>query len=225
MFDLEIIDDTGNSQKIDFCSAFERQKILLSEILDGARNETIWFLEHESVFTAGKSALDSDFLGHTGISKDIPIIKTNRGGKFTYHGPGQLIVYIFLNLKNVFYPFAPDLQKFIQMIEIWILNSLRMLGVRNLSLKPEVNHGIWIDKKKISAIGINVQKWVSSHGICVNIDPDMKFFEKIIPCGISNYGVTSLKEEGYDQITKDEIIDSMIKNFFEIFDNYKMKAN
>jgi lipoyl(octanoyl) transferase len=211
MFKVDIIYDDFK----DFEEALNIQSIILREVQEKKRNEAIWFLEHNSVITAGRSASDDDL-----VDKEMKIVQINRGGKWTYHGPGQLIIYIFLNLKNIFHPNEPDLQKFIKMLETWVLNSLEELGVTNLSIKPEINHGIWIEKNKISAIGIHIQKWVTSHGISININPDLKFFEKIIPCGVANHGVTSLEKEGCDKITKKILIESMIKNFFNIFSNY-----
>jgi lipoyl(octanoyl) transferase len=156
MFKIDIIDNIKtDSRKIHFSDAFEKQKIILDEIINKKRNESLWFLEHDPVYTAGKSISDDEIFE---TQDQIPTIKTNRGGKFTYHGPGQLIVYIFLNIKNVFYDSNPDLQKFIFLIEKWVLNSLSDLEIKNLSLKPEVNHGVWIENKKISIIILNIVK-------------------------------------------------------------------
>jgi lipoyl(octanoyl) transferase len=215
----------------DFEEALIFQNNILEDIIYNKKNETIWFLEHKSVYTAGRSSfVDIDFRGNIDEFDDknqiyktednIKIININRGGKITYHGPGQLIIYVFLNLKNVFSPFEPDIKNFISMLENWIVKSLEDLSIKNLGLHPDINRGVWLDMKKLCSIGISLKKWVSYHGISININPDMDFFKKIIACGVRGYDVTSLEKEEYKNISKNDIVISMQKNFFTVFKNY-----
>ena len=189
------------------------------EVYQKKAEELIWLTSHQPVFTAGVSAKESDLL-----SSKIPVIKTNRGGKYTYHDPGMRIIYTMLDLKNVFYPEKPDVAKFVKMLEDWIISVLAKLGIKGEIRKDRV--GIWVidpkdgQEKKIAAIGIKLRKWVSFHGLALNINPDMSAFEKIVPCGIKDFGITSLHDLGVDISLED--LDKIIKNeFFQIFKNYQ----
>lgn len=156
-----------------------------SNVANQLSDETIFLLEHENVITRGVSAKDHDLL-----TPSIPVIPTNRGGKFTYHGPGQLICYPILNLKHR----GIDVRQFVRLIEKWIIQTLGQFGI-NSYLKDGMI-GVWVmdgdQEKKIAAIGLKIQKFVSMHGFAINIKPNMRYFEQIIPCGINNYGVISM---------------------------------
>ncbi len=162
------------------------------EIALGKASSAIWLLEHFDVYTAGVSAKDEDLLA----KNEIPVIKTNRGGKYTYHGPKMLIGYVMIDLKQFFAPEKPDIAKFVEFIENWVIKFLANFGVEGFIRKGRV--GIWVnedgEEKKIGAIGIKVKKWVSYHGFAINIDPDLEAFKNIVPCGISEFGITSLKK-------------------------------
>ena len=159
----------------------------VEKIIKRQEKELIWILEHPSIFTAGTSYNEKDI-----IDKEIDIIKTSRGGKITWHGPGQLICYLVIDLNNR----KKDIRKFVNIIEKSIIESLKEIGVSSQSDRKNI--GIWVksnkEEKKIAAIGIKVKKWIAYHGFSLNIDNDLSNYKKIIPCGIRDKGVTSLKE-------------------------------
>ena len=159
----------------------------VEKIINKQEKELIWILEHPSIFTAGTSYNEKDI-----IDKEIDIIKTSRGGKITWHGPGQLICYLVIDLNNR----KKDIRKFVNIIEKSIIESLEEIGVSSQSDRKNI--GIWVksnkEEKKIAAIGIKVKKWIAYHGFSLNIDNDLSNYKKIIPCGIRDKGITSLKE-------------------------------
>ena len=170
-------------------------------------SELIWLLEHPSVFTAGKNFDESDVL-----DKKIEIIKSSRGGKITWHGPGQMICYFAINLNKR----KKDIRKLINIIENSIILSLKSFGIQSNSDRKNI--GIWTklnnEDKKIGAIGIKVRKWIAYHGFSINISNDISNYKKIIPCGIKNKGITTLKEinnQNYNKFS-DEIIKNLIFN-------------
>ena len=159
----------------------------VEKIINKQEKELIWILEHPSIFTAGTSYNKKDI-----IDKEIDIIKTSRGGKITWHGPGQLICYLVIDLNNR----KKDIRKFVHIIEKSIIESLEEIGVSSQSDRKNI--GIWVksnkEENKIAAIGIKVKKWIAYHGFSLNIDNDLSNYKKIIPCGVSDKGITSLKE-------------------------------
>ena len=188
----------------------EAIKYLEQRVADVIRNkdkELIWILEHPSTFTAGTSSSENDIL-----DKSIDVIKTSRGGKITWHGPGQLIVYFVINLNNK----KKDIRKFINIIEKTIITSLKKFKVKSYSDKKNI--GIWHKKnnieRKVGAIGIRIKKWVAYHGFSINISNDISNYQKIVPCGIKNKGIISLKEinnQNYNSLS-DVIINNFISN-------------
>jgi lipoyl(octanoyl) transferase len=193
---------------------FMEEKV--EKIAKKEEKSAIWLLEHEPVYTAGVSAKDCDLL----VKTEIPVIKTNRGGKYTYHGPKMLIAYLMLDLKDFFAPKSPDIAKFVEFIELWVINFLAKFNIEGFIRKGRV--GIWViengQEKKIGAIGIKVKKWVTYHGLAINIDPDLSAFNNIVPCGISEFGVTSLKQLGVNCDNFQEILQ---QSFFEEFARQK----
>ena len=188
---------------------FDAINILESRLKDLYENndrELIWTLEHNEVFTAGTSYNENEI-----IDKSIKILKTNRGGKITYHGPGQLICYFVLDLRK-----KKDIKKFITIIEQTIIQTLKNYKIETF---PDRNNiGIWHknnnDDKKIAAIGIRVSKWIAYHGFAININNDLENYKKIIPCGISDKGVTNLKsiiDQDYSNINN-KLIENFILN-------------
>ena len=185
---------------------FDAIKILESRVKDLHENkehELIWILEHDEVFTAGTSYKENEI-----IDKSIKILETNRGGKITYHGPGQLICYFVLDLRK-----KKDIRKLIKIIENTIIETLKFYKIKTFPDKNNI--GIWYkerdDIKKIAAIGIRVSKWIAYHGFAININNDLANYKKIIPCGISDRGVTNLKniiDQDYSNLS-----DKLIKNF------------
>ena len=179
----------------------------LSEIDKKDSNDLIWILEHQELYTAGTSSSENDIL-----DKSIKIIKTNRGGKITYHGPGQLICYFVIDLKKD----KKDIRKFISVIEKTIINTLKFYDIETFSDKENI--GIWYNDngkiKKIAAIGVRVSKWIAYHGFSININNDLKKYDAIIPCGIKDKGITNLKEikdQNYTELGN-KLIENLIKN-------------
>lgn len=165
-------------------------------IADGAATELVWLLEHPPLYTAGVSARQDDL-----ITPDrFPVFDTGRGGQFTYHGPGQRVVYVMLDLRAR----GRDARAFVRALEAWLIAALARLGVAAETRCGRI--GVWVAQTtpagpredKIAAIGVKLRRWVSFHGISLNISPDLSHFDGIVPCGISDHGVTSLKDLGLD---------------------------
>ena len=188
----------------------EAINLLETRLLDidtNKKKDLIWILEHEEIYTAGTSYKESEIL-----NKNIKVIETNRGGKITYHGPGQLICYFVIDLKQR----KKDIRKFITLIEKTIIESLTEFNIK--SFGDRKNIGIWVndktDIKKVAAIGVRVSKWIAYHGFAININNDLSKYQNIIPCGILNRGVTNLKSinnQNYN-ILSDVIINNFTKN-------------
>ena len=192
---------------VNYLDALKFLERRVAEINKNEANELIWLLEHPSTFTAGTSFNKSDIL-----DKSIDIIKTSRGGKITWHGPGQLICYLAINLNNR----NKDIRKFLNIIENSIILSLKSFGIQCYSDRKNI--GIWTKinnkEKKVAAIGIKVKKWITYHGFSININNDISNYKKIIPCGIKNKDVTTLKEinnQNYNDLTV-EIKKNLITN-------------
>ena len=167
-------------------------------------NELIWTLEHPDIYTAGTSYNESDIL-----DKSIKILETNRGGKITYHGPGQLICYFVIDLKKR----KKDIRNFITIIEKTIIDTLQFFNIKTFSDKENI--GIWYkdnkQTKKVAAIGVRISKWIAYHGFSININNNLDKYKAIIPCGIKNKGVTNLKQ------IKDQNYKELDKKLVEIF--------
>ena len=178
-------------------------------IHEGREPECVWLLEHPALYTAGTSAKDGDLL-----DERFPVFKTGRGGEYTYHGPGQRVAYAMLNLKAR--QKAPDLKKYVWNLEEWIIQTLAEFEVTGERRCGRI--GIWVDmpdgsEKKIAAIGVRVRRWVTMHGIAINLNPDLSHFDGIVPCGILEHGVTSLADLGVD--TEMGEVDEALKKTFE----------
>ena len=179
----------------------------LYEINKNDSNDLIWILEHEEIYTAGTSFKEKEIL-----DKSIKIIKTNRGGKITYHGPGQLICYFVINLKKR----KKDIRKFISVIEKTIIDTIKFYKIDTFADKKNI--GIWYKNnneiKKVAAIGVRVSKWIAYHGFSININNDLNKYDAIIPCGIEDKGVTSLKKiknQNYKNLDK-KLVENFISN-------------
>ena len=195
--DIEIKKSTKPIKYNDALTQLEARSKLVSKNED---KELIWILEHEPIFTAGTSYSKNDI-----IDKSINIYETNRGGKITYHGPGQLMFYFVIDLKNK----KKDIRKFISVIENSIIETLREFKIECHADRDNI--GIWFNNKgkleKIAAIGVRVSKWIAYHGFCLNINNDLKPYKKIIPCGISDKKVTNLTNISNIKFNKiDEIL-------------------
>ena len=197
--------EVENSIKpLDYVDSINMLEKRVDEVISGQKNELLWILEHKTVYTGGTSSDQKDL-----INKRIKIIKTNRGGKYTVHSPGQKIIYFVLNLNKR----EKDIRKLLNKIEDCIINILKEYKISSYADKKNI--GIWIGEKKIAAIGIRVKKWVAYHGFSLNVSNDLTKYEGIVPCGISDKGITSLKDFGiknYNDI--DELIKKQFLNTF-----------
>ena len=184
---------------------FMEQRLL--EINEKKSQQLIWILEHEDIYTAGTSFDENEV-----IDKSVRIIKTNRGGKITYHGPGQLVCYFVIDLKER----KKDIRKFISIIEKSIIDTLKLFNIDTFADKDNI--GIWYNNnakiEKVAAIGVRVSKWIAYHGFSININNDLKKYNAIIPCGIRDKGVTNLNtiiNQNYDNID-DKLIENFTRN-------------
>jgi lipoyl(octanoyl) transferase len=198
---------------IDYSEAVQTMQARVKAIQDNTLPEWVWFLEHPPLYTCGTSGDEKNEVYDIG---NTPLYKTGRGGKITYHGPGQRIAYVMLDLNKR----TRDIRAYVRNLEEWIIRTLAQLNVKAERRAGRV--GLWVktttSEDKIAAIGVRLQKWVSFHGIALNIDPDLTYFNRIIPCGIQGYGVTSLKQLGI-QTTLNEVDLILKQQFKEIFDH------
>ena len=198
---------------VDYQEGIKIMEDQLDRVINSMQPDTIFLLEHKEVYTAGTSHNVEELL-----KPDLfPVIYTGRGGKFTYHGPGQRIIYPIINLNNT--DKVKDLKLYITQLEKWIILTLAELDVNAFTIQGKV--GIWVKnsrniESKIGAIGIRVRKWVTYHGIAVNISPNLDNYSGIIPCGINDFPITSLEDMGINiSITEFDII--LKKKFIDIF--------
>lgn len=180
-------------------------------------SQSVWFLEHPPLYTSGTSAKQSDLLSH-----DFPVYEAGRGGQFTYHGPGQRVAYLLLDLKRPA-PFSdgtsPDIRAYVTFLETWIIRTLAHFGLAGRTYADRV--GVWVDdgkggEAKIAAIGIRVRQWVTYHGIALNVHPNLSHFGGIVPCGISEHGVTSLHALGITA-SMDEVDEVLRREFAALY--------
>jgi lipoyl(octanoyl) transferase len=180
-------------------------------IADGLAPERVWLVEHPPLYTAGTSAKDADLIA----PERFPVHRSGRGGQYTYHGPGQRVAYVMLDLKRR----EPDLRRFVAALEAWLIDTLDAFNVRGERREDRV--GVWVRRPekapdaedKIAAIGIRVRRWVSFHGISLNVEPDLSHFDGIVPCGVSRHGVTSLVDLGLPVTMNDA--DAALRASFE----------
>jgi len=172
---------------VEYNQAIQTMNQIIAEILEG-KDEVVWFLEHPPIYTAGANAKASDL-----ILPIFPVHQVNRGGQYTYHGPGQLVVYVMLNLKKR----HNDVRAFVKTLETWVIQTLATLGLFGKCKQGMV--GVWLDDekgaRKIAAIGVRVTRGVTWHGLAINVNPDLNHYRGIIPCGLKEHTVTSLHAE------------------------------
>ena len=180
----------------------------VAAIRAGEAEDQIWLLEHPPLYTAGTSADAKDLL-----NPRFPVYETGRGGEYTYHGPGQRVAYVMMDLKKQMN--TPDIKKYIWMLEEWIIRTLATFDIKGERRAGRV--GIWVvmdngTESKIAAIGVRIRHWVTFHGIAINVDPDLSHFNGIVPCGIKGHGVTSIAELK-PNITMDMVDQALQDNF------------
>ena len=205
---------------INYPDALEQMEQIVSGLISGNDLEHVWLLEHPELYTAGTSANLSDL-----IDPDLfPVYSSQRGGQYTYHGPGQRIAYTMLDLNKR----GKDVRKYVHSLEEWIIQTLAEFDIKGERRKGRV--GVWVvrdDKPasssgqfmedKIAAVGVRLRKWISFHGIAINVNPNLNHYKGIVPCGIQQHGVTSLADLG-SKVTIEDLDKALIKTFNNVFE-------
>ena len=203
----------------DYDTAVELMEARANAIAAGNSGELIWLVEHPPLYTAGTSAETKDL-----VDPDrFPVFTSKRGGQYTYHGPGQRVVYVMLDLNKR----GRDVRAFVKQLETWVIDTLEQFNIKGEIRDGRV--GVWVERPdkpltatghtaedKIAAIGIRLRKWVSFHGISINVEPDLSHFKGIVPCGITEHGVTSLVDMGLP-VTMDDLDIALRESFAKIF--------
>jgi len=220
-----------STNPVDYEEAVSAMEARVRAIGAGEAGELIWLLEHPALYTAGTSARDSDLIDTLGF----PVYKTGRGGQYTYHGPGQRVIYVMMDLRKR----GQDVRRFVCQLEKWIIATLAGFGIKGELREGRV--GVWVNtsggaegddlaqrggakrgrtmlapykqEQKIAALGIRLKSWVSYHGIAINVNPDLSHFQGIVPCGLRDYGVTSLAALGINATMAD--VDEQLKRTFD----------
>tara|TARA_B100001059_G_C17789943_1_gene559524 strand:+ start:74 stop:721 length:648 start_codon:yes stop_codon:yes gene_type:complete len=207
-----------SKELVDYNYALNFMESRASDIACNKKQELIWLLEHPPIYTGGASANEEDLLD----KYSLPVYRTRRGGKFTYHGPGQRVVYLMLDLNKR----GRDVRGFVEFLENWIISTLQEFDIQG-EVRPD-RVGVWVQRKnkkkgldgnfpedKIAAVGLKLRKWISFHGISINIAPKLEHFTGIIPCGAADFGVTSFNDLGV-LVTMDEFDLALKSNFFKL---------
>ena len=197
---------------VPYPAAVEAMERRVEAIREAAAPECVWLVEHPDLYTAGTSADPAELLDPDAL----PVFQTGRGGRYTYHGPGQRIAYVMLDLG----PRGRDLRRYVSNLEQWIIDTLAIFHV--VGERRDGRIGIWVDhnglEKKIAALGVRVRHWVTFHGIAINVDPDLGQYQGIVPCGIADHGVTSMADLGVTA-TMDEVDAALKKTFLSVFES------
>lgn len=199
---------------VDYAGAVAAMEARVERIAAGTGRELVWLVEHPSIYTAGTSAREQDLLE----PERFPVFRTGRGGQFTYHGPGQRVVYVLLDLKRR----NPDVRAYVAALEDWIIRALKTFNVDGERRADRI--GVWVRRTdkgadvedKIAAVGVRLRHWVSFHGISLNVEPDLDHYAGIVPCGIQGPGVTSLVDLGRP-VGFDEVDEALLGAFQEVF--------
>lgn len=200
---------SASARRVDYAAAVEAMEGRAAAIAAGEAPELVWLLEHPPIYTAGTSARADDLLQHD----RFPVVQTGRGGQFTYHGPGQRVIYVMLDVKRR----TGDVRAFVAALEGWMIDVLAELGVEGGTRPGRV--GIWVKRPdgtgedKIAALGLRLRKWISLHGVSLNVCPNLTHYDGIVPCGIHGHGVTSLAALGID--APFERVDNALRTHFE----------
>ena len=205
--------------EVDYNTALKKMDKHVQQIISGEADEKVWLLEHPPLYTAGTSANKKDLVE----PNRFPVFETKRGGQYTYHGPGQRVVYVMLDLNKR----GKDIKKFVKNLEAWIIHTLAEFNVVGQSRNERI--GIWVERpdkpksidelleeEKIAAIGVRLRKWITFHGLSINVDPDLSHFQGIVPCGIKEHGVTSLVDLGLP-VSMTDLDIALKKNFSKVF--------
>jgi lipoyl(octanoyl) transferase len=201
--------------RVEYPAALAAMEARAAAIADGRAGELVWLLEHPPLYTAGVSAKAGDLLE----PERFPVFRTGRGGQFTYHGPGQRVAYVMLDLNRR----RRDVRAFVAALEAWIIGALATFNVRGELRDGRV--GVWVERRqpgvatredKIAAIGVKLRRWVSFHGVALNVEPDLAHFSGIVPCGVTEHGVTSLVDLGLP-VTMEEADEALKASFRLVF--------
>jgi len=210
-FDRNAVGWIASSGLVDYAQAVAFMESRAAAIREGRASELVWLLEHPALYTAGTSARSADLKD----PRRLPVFETGRGGQYTYHGPGQRIAYVMLDVQR---RFGTDVRAFVATLESWIVESLALIGVKG-EIRPG-RVGVWVvddettrSEKKIAALGIRIRRGVSFHGVSLNVAPDLTHYDGIVPCGIADHGVTSLAGLGCRASIKD--VDMCLRRSFE----------
>lgn len=196
---------------VDYETAVAEMEARAAAIHEGTAPELLWLLEHPPLYTAGTSAQESDLLE----PDRFPVFKSGRGGQYTYHGPGQRVAYVLIDLRH----YGQDVRGYVQTLEAWMIAALARFGVTGETRCDRI--GIWVprdgaiagEEDKIAAVGVRVRRWVTFHGVSINVDPDLSHFTGIVPCGVAQHGVTSLAALGQSADMAE--VDTALKDEFQ----------
>lgn len=198
-----------SDQPVPYPEALDEMEARAQAIAEGKAGELVWLLEHPPIYTAGTSAQDADL-----VEARFPVYRTGRGGQYTYHGPGQRVGYAMLNLKTR----KPDVRAYVHDLEEWLIETLKDFNVKGERREGRV--GIWVQRgmreDKIAALGVRIRRWVTLHGVALNVEPDLTHFSGIVPCGIKAHGVTSLADLGIC-VSMADVDVALKRNFRKIF--------
>ncbi|KJV57291.1 lipoyl(octanoyl) transferase [Orientia chuto str. Dubai] len=199
---------------IEYSEAYKMMKARLTAILNGSASEAVFVLEHQDVYTAGISFKPDELLNNS----DIPVYYTDRGGKFTYHGPGQVIIYPIINLSAN--GRLKDIRNYVNNLSLLVINSLKFFNITGITVKDAI--GVWVNGKfgiqKIASIGVRIHRWVTYHGVAINVCSDLKKFKGIIPCGDYNASITSIRELLNQKVDLDYYKAILRQEFYKIFE-------
>ena len=214
--EAQMIEWIASKEPVDYLLALREMELRVERISAGNASEAVWLLEHPPIYTAGTSSKESDLK-----RPDLfPVYEAGRGGQYTYHGPGQRVAYVMLDLNRR----RRDVREFVRDLETWLVRALSDFGVKGMSRAGRT--GIWVcsnnenREDKIAAIGLKLRKWISWHGVSINVSPNLDHYSGIVPCGITAHGVTSLAELGV-KVSMDEVDKSLKWHFEQVFESDK----
>ena len=203
-----------SAEPVPYAEAILAMDRRVAAIADGAAQGCVWLLEHPTIYTAGTSADEAELLAPA----RFPVFKSGRGGRFTYHGPGQRVAYVMLDLSR----HRRDIRAYVASLEDWLIATLARLGIEGERLPGQI--GIFVEGAKIASIGVRVRRWVSLHGVSLNVDPDLEHFSGIVPCGLTDMKATSLAALGATT-DMDEVDRALRAAFAEVFGGEAVSAN
>ena len=206
-----MVDWITSNELVDLADAVTEMERRVAQIASDKEDEAVWLLEHPPLITLGTSGKESDVLE----SSTVPVFRVSRGGQVTFHGPGQRVAYLMLNLARR----GRDVRRFVHSIERWIVLTLSEYGIRAETRCDRI--GVWVPgpdgrEEKIAAIGIRLRRWVSFHGVSINVAPDLRHYASIVPCGVRDHGITSMAELGVS-ISMDELDSTLKEKFLHVF--------